>query len=278
MARSEADDPVALRVPAMVRFFDGVMARQMRRSFRAVRVLRPGLPPLPEGAPLVVYANHPSWWDPAFCIVLGARLFAPRAGYAPMETAALARYPFMRRIGLFGIEPGTRAGAARFLRVGDRVLADPSRMMWTTAQGRFADPRERPVELRAGLAHLMARVPGAVALPLAVEYPFWSEKRPEALAAFGAPVMNAGDGTGRADDWQARLTDGLTAAMDALADAAATRDAVRFDTILDGRRGVGGVYALWSRARAGAKGRRYDPDHLPDAPADHPVAESADTR
>ena len=257
-----ADDPVALRSPAMCRFFEGVMRRQMHRGFRAVRVARPGLPSLPEGAPVVVFSNHPGWWDPVFYIVLQTTLLPDRQGYGPMEAEALERYGFMKRIGIFGVDPGSRAGAARFLRVGAHLLSDPSRMIWMTAQGRFADPRERPAALRPGLAHLMARVPGAVALPLAMEYPFWSEKRPEALCRFGAPVAAAGD----ADAWQAALTGGLEAAQDALAADAQARDPARFDTILGGARGVGGVYGAWQRLRAAAGGRRHDPDHLSDRP------------
>jgi 1-acyl-sn-glycerol-3-phosphate acyltransferase len=72
---------VALRSPAMCRFFAEVMDRQMRRSFRAVRLARPGAPRLPEGRPVVVYSNHPSWWDPAFFIVLAPRLFPDRESY-----------------------------------------------------------------------------------------------------------------------------------------------------------------------------------------------------
>ena len=260
-----ADDPVALRSPAMCRFFARVMDRQVRGAFRAVRLLAPGPPDVPADAPLVVYANHPSWWDPALFIVLTTRLFPNRESYGPMEAEALERYRFMRRIGLFGVDPGTRAGAARFLKVGAHVLSRPDRIMWMTAQGRFADPRERPVELRPGLAHLLARVPDAVALPMAVEYPFWSEKRPEALAAFGEPIRHEGDPAGT----EAALARGLTATMDRLAEAAATRDPARFGTVFGGARGVGGVYGLWSRARAAVKGRNYDPDH---------VAETDETR
>ncbi len=247
----------------MVRFFNGVMQRQMHRGFRAARLLRPGLPDLPPDTPLVIYSNHPGWWDPAFCIVLQANLMPEREGYGPMEAAALERYGFMKRIGLFGVDPGSAAGAARFLRVGEHVLSDPRRVIWMTAQGRFADPRERPVTLLGGLAHLMARVPGAVALPLALEYPFWSEKRPEALAGFGAPLRIEG----AVDVWQDALEAGLTDAQDTLAAAAMARDPAAFDTIVGGARGVGGIYGAWSRLRAAMGGRRYDPDHVTDTSA-----------
>ncbi|MEM7491257.1 MAG: lysophospholipid acyltransferase family protein, partial [Pseudomonadota bacterium] len=207
------DDPVALRSPRMCRFFTGVMQRQMAGAFRAVRLLRPGLPDLPPDIPLIVYSNHPGWWDPAFFVVLHAALIPNRQAYGPMEAEALERYGFMKRIGIFGVDPGTTGGAVRFLRVAEHVLADPGRSLWMTAQGRFADPRERPLALQTGLAHLMARMSSATALPLALEYPFWTEKRPEALAALGDPVHAV---AGDVDACQTALTRGLETIQDRL--------------------------------------------------------------
>lgn len=256
---SQAPDPIGLRSPAAVRFFTGVMTRQVRGGFRAARLARPGLPPLPEGRPVVVVSNHPSWWDPAFCMVLAPALFPGRTHYAPIEAAMLRRYRFFARLGFFGVEEG-RAGAAAFLRTSEAVLADPSRMLWVTAQGRFSDPRERPLGLRPGVAHLMARITGAVALPLALEYPFWSEKRPEALALLGEPLV----GEGSAATWAGRLEASLTEACDRLARLATARDPAAFESLLSGRAGVGGVYDLWQHAKAAAQGRQHNPDHLAD--------------
>ncbi len=256
-----AQDPVALRHPQMTRFFAGVMARQMAASFRAVRLARPGLPDLPPDRPLVVYSNHPSWWDPAFYIVIHTRLFPDKEGYGPMEAAMLRRYGFFRRIGIFGVEDG-RAGAARFLSVSRDILADPRRMLWVTAQGRFADPRERPLALRAGVAHLMARTPRAIAVPLAMEYPYWSEKRPEALAAFGTPL----EGVATAAAWADRLEEALTMTADRLAARAMARDPSAFTNLLAGRTGVGGIYGTWQRFRALARGERQVSDHIAERP------------
>ena len=258
-ARPPVPLPVARRSPALAWFFSGVMARAMRRSFRAVRLLAPGLPPLPPGRPLVIYSNHPSWWDPAFYMALHPRLFPGREGYGPIEAAQLRRYRFFARVGLWGVEEG-RAGAASFLRTAEAILQDPARVIWMTAQGRFADPRERPLRLRAGLSHLLARAPHAIVLPLALEYPFWGERRPEALAHFGPPLDGA-EGLGAAA-WAARLEEALTEACDRLAAASAARDPSAFVTILDGRRGVCGPYGLWQRLLALLTGRRHDPDHV----------------
>jgi 1-acyl-sn-glycerol-3-phosphate acyltransferase len=232
----------------------------MAGSFRAVRLSRPGLPDLPQDRPLVVYSNHPSWWDPAFYIVLHSRLFPNREGYGPMDVAMLRRYGFFRRIGIFGVEQDSRAGALRFLSTARHILSDPRRMLWITAQGRFADPRERPLALRTGVAHLMARTPEAVALPLALEYPFWSEKRPEALAGFGPPLD--GHEGGDANAWAARLESALTGTCDRLAALAQARDPAAFTNLLSGRAGVGGVYGAWQRLKSLARGERHVPDHF----------------
>jgi 1-acyl-sn-glycerol-3-phosphate acyltransferase len=249
---------IAARSPALCRFFGAVMRRQMQRHFHAVRIAKAGPPRLPERHAAIVYTNHPSWWDPALFMVLTATLRG-RKGYGPMEAAELERYGFMRRIGVFGVEVGTRRGAAAFLRTSSAILADPDAVLWVTAEGAFADPRVRPVRLRPGTAHLMARLERVVAIPLALEYPFWTERLPEALCRFGEP-FEGGDGASVAH-WQARLEEGLALTMDALAADAIAREPGRFELVLRGRSGVGGVYDLFRRARAAARGERFEPEH-----------------
>lgn len=264
---------VRLRSERMCAFFERVMRRQMARAFHAVRLAEPGVPravrDLAPERPLIVYCNHPSWWDPAFAMVMIPRHFGGRACFGPIEAAMLERYGFFRRIGLFGVEPGTRAGAATFLRTSRAVLSEPSRMLWVTAQGTFADPRERPVRLRPGVARLMATLPGAVALPCAFEYPFWGESRPEALARFGEPLEGPHD----AAAWNARLEAALEETMDALARDARMRDPSPFRDLLRGQSGVGGVYDLWRRGRALVRGERFRAEHMPDRTPDSAVKE-----
>jgi len=252
---------VPARSALACRFFGGVMARAMRRDFHAVRLARPGWPDLPAGRPVIVCLNHPSWWDPAVLIVFGTTRFADRPGYGPIDAAMLRRYPFLGRIGLFGIEPGTRHGAAEFLRTGLAILRDPAAMLWVTAEGAFTDPRLRPVRLQPGVAHLLRRAPQAVVVPLALEYPFWDERTPEALARFGAPIDGTafmGLSVGQAN---ARLTTELQQTMDDLAADAVSRDPARFLRLLEGRAGVGGVYDLWRRGRAWLSGRPFHAGH-----------------
>lgn len=269
--RQAAVDPAALRSPRMVAFFGRVMARHMARRFHGVRVARPGVPTLPEDRPAVIYCNHPSWWDAAFLMVLQSAGFPGRHGFGPIDAAAIGQYGFMRRIGLFPIEPDTRSGAATFLRTATALLRDARTILWVTAEGHFTDPRRRPVRLRSGVAHLAAQLDRGVIVPLAIEYPFWTESAPEALAKFGAPIDIAEHPGLLADGWQGVLESRLEAEMDALAALSMERRADAFLPLLEGRSGVGGVYDLWRRAKAWTRGERFDPAHGDHRAADRPT-------
>ena len=115
------------------------------------------------------------------------------------------------------------------------------------APGRFQDVRERPVaDRRPGVTRLAEIAPGAVFLPLALEYVFWTRARPEMLAAFGPPIARRRPGRRwTATRGRRRSRDALTATMDRLAADAITRDAARFHTVVRGRgEGMGGLYDL----------------------------------
>lgn len=244
----------------------------LRRHFHAVRLAAsvPAVPAVPPDAALVVYLNHPSWWDPLLALTLAATHFPERTHHGPIDAAMLERYGFFRRLGFFGVEPGTVAGARRFLRLADALLARPGTALWITPQGEFTDPRRRPVRLRPGLGRaarrLVDRPGGAVLLPLAVEYPFWEERFPEALVAYGEPVDAdhlAGELGGGASpaDWDRALAARLETAQDCLAALAQGRDPGSFHTLVGGRAGVGGVYDLWRAARALVTGERFVREH-----------------
>ncbi len=264
-AAASREDPVARRSERAIAFFDLAFTRTFRRHMRALRIPHWGFPEAPPDTPVVVLANHPSWWDGIAFMLLPRRLFPGRPVFIPMEAAALARYPFMRRIGVFGVEQGTAAGAATFLRTARQVLATPGHMLWMNAPGRFCDVRERPVPIAPGVARLPEIAPGAVFLPLALDYVFWSERAPEMLAAFGPPLrgedLRALDRSVRAT----HIADALAGTMDRLAGEAMRRDPARFRTVAQGQEGMGGIYQGWRRLRAALRGEGFDPRHDPGA-------------
>lgn len=98
-------------------------------------------------------------------------------------------------------------------------------------------------------------------LPVAVEYCFWTERRPEVLIAVGQPVP-IGDGSAAAAGvWAARVRDELERTQNLLAEAAQRGDPDAFVSLLGGRQGVGGVYDLFGWLRARRAGRSFVAAH-----------------
>lgn len=245
-------------------WFMWYVRKYLARNFHAVRLLKGEAAadrPAIAGEPVIFYSNHPGWWDPLTFLFVGEALFPDRMVYGPIDAAALGKYKFMERIGFIGIDPQAWRGAARFLRMLRAAGKRTDVIFWITAQGEFTDPRERPVQLRSGVGHGVASATRGVVVPLAVEYPFWNERLPEAVVAFG-PALRIADAGGRSpDEWTAILARELEAAQDRLAAGAMSRDPTRFTTLLSGRVGVGFAYDTFRRLKAWIRGERFDVSH-----------------
>lgn len=248
--------------PAFWRFMVAWFDRYLRRHLDGLSQPLWSVPP-PAGhpAPLVIYCNHPSWWDAAVVILLAGKLYPGRDHRAPFDAAMLARYKIFERMGAFGVDLETARGGAQFLAAARTILSDPKAVLWITAQGRFQDVRVRPLGLRPGVARLPELAPGALFVPLALEYAFWEERGAEAFAAFGPPMTGADLAALPRAERLARLEGALTDTLDRLGADVMTREPERFRPILAGKKGVGGLYDLWRRIAARLRGRSFDPAH-----------------
>lgn len=231
----------------LLHFFGRYSAAYLGRHFHSVRLLQAASSPNESVGPLVVYLNHAAWWDPLVCLLLARQCFGGRPAYAPMEATALKRYGFFKRLGFFPVESGSTRGAAQFLRTSEALLGRPENALFVTPQGRFADVRA-PLFFSAGLEHLAARSPHACFVPLALEYTFWEERKPEVLLAFG----EAG---------HERLPERLAATQALLAAAAQRRLPNEWRVLLKSKSGVSRPYDLWRWARARLRGEPFAPEH-----------------
>lgn len=231
-------------------------------SLRASHVERfPDTSATAPPVPTIIFLNHASWWDPLVCIRIARRLLPDYEHYAPMDAAALARYGFFRKVGLFPVELGTTHGAISFLQMTQAILRSEKSILWITPQGRFTDVRQRPVQLMAGLGALVKRLPTCRLIPLAVEYSFWDERLPEILCNFGKPVEVADGHTRSAELWTQELASSLEDTLNELSTLAKTRDANNFKTFSTRRVGVGGIYQIWLRMRSRLHGKAFHPEH-----------------
>lgn len=234
--------------------------RYVRRHFHTLRVSRSSAPFPVATEPVLIVMNHPAWWDPLIGLVL-SRGFADRDQFAAIDAVAVNRYGFFKRLGFVGVDTASLRGAAGFLRVGRTILSEPGRVFWVTAQGRFTDVRERPLNLKSGVGHLAARLDRGAVVPLAIEYTFWTERTPEALVRFGEPLRVADHPGLNGKAWTQLIEESLTQTLDRLNAETISRDPARFTELVSGRVGVGGVYDLWRRFKSWVRGRRFDPSH-----------------
>lgn len=251
--------------PFLYERFARYTGRYLRRNFHAVRLLssvnRAVREASDRGTALVIVCNHPSWNDVMVMMYLSHYQFPRRQHIVAMDADALQGYSFFKRIGFFGVKSGSVLAGRQFLRTTETTFAHRG-VLWITGQGEFTDVRARPMKLQPGVGHALGRTSHEVTvLPLAVEYCFGEERHPEVFLAFGEPLRRLKTETRSAQQWTNDCALALEAAQDRLAEAVIARDAERFEVLLDGSVGVGGVYGGWKWLRAKLQGQSYDPRH-----------------
>ncbi len=230
--------------PRTMKVFAAYTRGYVHRHFHSFRILKNGLAPRDLARPLVIFLNHSSWWDPLVCVLLARKFFANRLSFAPIDTAMLERYRFFKRLGFFGVDQSV-TGARDFIRTSRAILASPLHALWMTPQGRFIDTRERPLQLQGGLGALAALCRSTMFLPLAIEYTFWTEPRPEILLSFGEPIIPARETSGSVGQWTERLSNALEETQDELAARSCRREPNEWLVLNRGASGVNPFYDAW---------------------------------
>ena len=236
----------------------------MRRHFHTIAVERQSLEALGElgDSPVIVYGNHPSWWDPLIAHFVCRNCFENRQFYAPIDAAALAQYQVFRKLGFFGIDLTSTRGAAEFLKTSLGILHAPGTSLWITPEGKFTDARDYASPLMPGLAHLCTRMSETGwAVPMALEYVFWDERLPECLIRFGAPLRRSQHLETDKAHWNQLLDQGLRDNQKALAELVIARQPEPFEKLLSGARGAGGFYDGLRRLRSIFTRERFRAEH-----------------
>lgn len=229
----------------LLRPFVGYITFYLRRNFRALRLLHGSYAEGLKGWPILICMNHPGWWDPLLALYFSQYFFPEREHYGPIASEGLNKYQFFAKLGFFGIDPKTRAGAAQFLQTGRAVLARNDAALWVTVQGQFADVRIRPMRLQGGVAHLAHTASRFVMLPLTVEYSFWVHKKPEAFVALGQPIFVEDGATKTTADWMQTFSTALEQTQDVLAEQVKKRAADAFYPVFEASSGLGILNDVW---------------------------------
>lgn len=245
--------------------FHRFLTRYLRRHFHGVAIEQSAHEHYSGGFPtdvsLLVYANHPSWWDPMIAQFLNRKLFPKRQFYAPIDADALEQYKVLEKLGFYGVKMESNSGAAAFLKTSAAIMNHPDTAIWITPEGRFTDVRDHEPELMPGLSHLCKRHSNVVAVPLALEYVFWDERLPVCLVSLGAPLAAEEHADWSKDEWTQQLRDGLRSTQTRLSRLAISRSSAPFENLLLGKRGGGWLYDSCRKMKACLTGQSFKASH-----------------
>lgn len=243
--------------------FHGFLRPFLRRHFHAIAIERNSRceSSLDDPTPLIVFGNHPSWWDPLIAHFLNRVLFPSRQFYAPIDADALEQYRVFGKLGFYGVHMNTTSGAAAFLKQSSAILGSGGSAIWMTPEGQFADVRDHSAELMPGLAHLCTRMSSGWVLPLALEYVFWDERLPVCLAKLGRPLSIVEQSQLAKAQWNELLTSRLRETQSGLAKLAIARSSEPFDDLITGSAGAGFVYDSFRRLKSWSRGQRFRSRH-----------------
>ncbi len=249
----------ARRSEPIMGFFDRYVVRYLRRRFHRVRCWG-GFDPagLPRDVPLLFVLSHASWWDVLVGYYL-ARFVVRVESYAPMDELQLRRYRILTRLGVYSVDRFSARGIRAFVRYTLGLLSGP-RAVWITPQGEIVSSWRRPVRFQSGVGHLVRRLAEVAVVPVALQYEFLEEPRPEIFAKFGAPRLFSGARPSTSEITRLLERD-LERELDALQAALVGRDLRPFSVLLEGATSTSLVYDRVRALRAWLTGRRDPARH-----------------
>lgn len=184
--------PLPPYYPTYARRFRSIARGLARLIFSKVRLhVQPEVRETMRHSKVVVYSNHPSWWDPIVFALLTGRLWPEHAVITPIDEAALRFHLYFHGLGFFGLAPSSAAGLRRFIEVANTCFEGPGdRCLAVTPEGRFSDGR-RPLRLQRGLALALHghQGPPLLAVPAAIGYRKGFLGRLEATLTVGEPLL-----------------------------------------------------------------------------------------
>lgn len=171
----------------VARAFDVALAPLRALAFH--EVLLAGVPARSK-LPVLVVANHVSWWD-GFLLRELQRTAQPKARpHAVMLERELRLRPPLRLVGAYGVEPGDAMSTRRVLRrlEAARRRLDSDFWLFWFPQGRIWPAHRRPLGFERGIELAIRRLAPIRVLPVAIDVEPLNRRRPTALLSAGEPV------------------------------------------------------------------------------------------
>lgn len=138
----------------------------------------------------IIYAPHNNWWDGIVGYNLCRRIFKTDIR---MMIEEMNRFPILGKAGAFPVNKKSAQASMKALQYSVEQLCDKDISLWLFPQGIIRPPMYRPIEFQTGMAYIAKNVVkkagGINLIPVAVNYPFLREDKPEVLCEVGEPVI-----------------------------------------------------------------------------------------
>lgn len=186
-----------------------------KRRFHSVNVA--GLDHLREikrQIPLIIYANHSSWWDGlvAFSVFRQANLDA----FCMMEEKQLKNLFLFQKLGAFSVIRENPREAIKSINYAADLLRKKNRTLLIFPQGEILPNDVRPINFFTGLSHIIEKTGEVYACPMAIRYEFSGKYKPDIFVRFDLPELIDGKSNFRAKDKTRIFAERLTANLDKL--------------------------------------------------------------
>ena len=142
-----------------------------------------------QNVPVILFAPHSNWWDGIVFYNITHRIFHKEIRLMVEE---LNRFPLLRRGGAYSVNKKSPQSAMKALKYSVDVVGDLRNILCIFPQGIIRPPHYRPIEFQTGLANIaqnaVKRYGKVHLIPLAVDYTFFRDNRPEVIVEFGERI------------------------------------------------------------------------------------------
>lgn len=189
----------------------------IKRRFAAVKVENPEfLKNRDRRIPLILYANHSSWWDGLIAFHLCQTCGID--GFVMMEERQLKDLQLFRKLGAFSVIRENPREAVKSINYAVELLkVESNRAVLIFPQGTILPNDARPLQFFAGLSRIVEKLEIVQTFPIALRYEFLQEFKPEIFVKIGKPEIFSG-GKSDSKELTNHFSNCLTYVLDELKD------------------------------------------------------------
>lgn len=145
-----------------------------------------------KNLPLIIYANHSSWWDGLIIFeLLKSKKFD---SYVLMEEKQLKKYRLFQKIGAFSIVRENSREAIKSLGYAIETLnAGKNKTLLIFPQGKIYPNDKRPLEFFGGLAFIINKLKNCTSIPCSIRFEFLGNFKPDIFVKFGNSIIHNKD-------------------------------------------------------------------------------------